>query len=131
MKRTCQVFFPFPKEVDAIPDFSTCTSDNKRKSLKATHALNQKTRADIITMNATLADVFLANLPKAICKTYKLIRMKNPNTVFLHMFEWFIKKYGKTTTEDCKANWQWMAAKWHPANGFKPLATRLFIGALM
>jgi hypothetical protein len=29
-------YFPFPKEVDDVPDFSTCTSDNKRKSLKAT-----------------------------------------------------------------------------------------------
>ncbi len=83
----------------------------------------------MITMNSALADVFLTNLPKAIHETNKPIRMKNPNTVFLHMFEWFIKKYGKTTTKDCKANWQRMAAEWHPANGFEPLMTRLFIGA--
>jgi hypothetical protein len=128
MKCTRQVFFPFPKEVDAIPDFSACTSDNERESLKATHALNQKTRADIIRMNWALANVFLANLSKAICETYKPIRMKNPNMVFLHMFKWFIEKYGKTTTKDCKANRQRMAAKWHPANGFELLATCLFIG---
>jgi hypothetical protein len=79
-------YFLFPKEVDDIPDFSACTSDNKRKSLKATHACDQKTRADIVTINLALFDVFLANLPKAICKTYKLIHMKQPNTVFLHMF---------------------------------------------
>ena len=54
--------------------------------------------------------------------------MNNPNTVFLHMFEWFIEKYGKTTTKDCKANQQQMAAKWHPAIGFEPLVTCLFIG---
>jgi hypothetical protein len=119
----------FPKEVDVIPDFSACTSKNERESLKATHALDQKTRADIITMNSALAVIFLANLPKTICKTYEPIWMKNPNTVFLHMFEWFIKKYGKTTTEDHEANRQRMAAKWHPANSFEPLATRLFIGA--
>jgi hypothetical protein len=35
-------YFPFPKEVDDIPDFSTRTSDNERKSLKATHACDQK-----------------------------------------------------------------------------------------
>jgi hypothetical protein len=56
--------------------------------------------------------------------------MKDPNTVFLYMFDWFIDKYGKTTTEDRKANWQRMSAKWHPSEGFKPLAMRLFIGAL-
>jgi hypothetical protein len=83
-------FFPFPPEVDAVPDFSTCTSDNKYKTLKATNACDQKTRADIITMNAALSDVFLANLPKVIRETYKPIRMKQPNTVFLHMFDWFV-----------------------------------------
>jgi hypothetical protein len=31
--------------------------------------------------------------------------------------------------EDCKANYQCMAADWHPANGFNTLVLRLFIGA--
>ena len=48
--------------------------------------------------------------------------------VFLYMFDWFIERYGKTTSEDRKANRQRMAAEWHPSKGFKPLATRLFIG---
>ncbi len=56
-------------------------------------------------MNATLSNVFLANLAKAILKTYEPIRMKQPNTVFLHMFNWFINKYSKTTIEGCKENW--------------------------
>ena len=55
--------------------------------------------------------------------------MKQPNTVFLHMLDWFITKYGKTTTEDREENWQRIAADWHPSGGFEPLATRLFIGA--
>ena len=55
-------------------------------------------------MNATLSNVFLAILPKTICKTYKPIHMKQLNTVFLHMFDWFINKYGKMTTKDCKEN---------------------------
>ncbi len=57
-------------------------------------------------MNAALSDVFLANLLKAIRETYEPIRMKQPNTVFLHMFDWFIMKYGKITTEDRKVNRQ-------------------------
>ncbi len=96
----------FPKEVDDVPDFSACTSNNERKSFKATHAHNQKTRADIVTMNLALSDVFLANLPKAICETYKPICMKQPDTVFLHMFSWFIMEYRHTTTKDCEENWQ-------------------------
>ena len=83
--------FPFPPKVDSIPDFATCTSDNNCKSPKATHARDQKTRVDIVTMNLALADVFLANLPKAICDTYEPIQMKDPNTIFLYMFNWFIE----------------------------------------
>ncbi len=97
-------FFPFPVKVDAIPDFSACTTDNERETLKATNARDRKTRADIDTMNAAISDIFLANLPKAICETYEPIRMKQPNTVFLHMFDWFITNYGKTTAKDCKDN---------------------------
>jgi hypothetical protein len=80
-------YFPFPKEVDDVPDFSACTSNNECKSLKATLARDQKTRVDIVTMNAALSNVFLANLPKVICETYKPICMKQLNTVFLHMFD--------------------------------------------
>ncbi len=53
--------------------------------------------------------------------------MKQPNTVFLHMFDWFITKYGRTTTKDREINWQRMAATWHPTKGFDPLAMHLFI----
>ncbi len=80
-------------------------------------------------MNAALSNVFLANLPKAIGEKNKPICMKQPNTVFLHMFNWFITKYGRTTAKDCEENWQRMAATWQLSKGFEPLATRLFIGA--
>jgi hypothetical protein len=45
------------------------------------------------------------------------------------MFDWFITKYGPTTTKDCKENQQRMAATWHPSKGFEPLPTCLFISA--
>jgi hypothetical protein len=35
-------FFLFPPEVDAVPNFSTCTSDNECKTLKAMNAHNKK-----------------------------------------------------------------------------------------
>ena len=87
-------FFPFPNEVDTVSDFTMCTYDNERESMKATHARNRKTRADIVTMNSALTDVLLANLPKAIQETYEPIRMNDPNMVFLYiyMFDWFIKR---------------------------------------
>ncbi len=53
--------------------------------------------------------------------------MKDPKTVFLYMFDWFIEQYGKTMSKDHEANRQQMAAGWHPAEGFEPLVMRLFI----
>jgi hypothetical protein len=35
-------YFLFPMEVDNVPHFSACTSDNEHESLKATHARNHK-----------------------------------------------------------------------------------------
>jgi hypothetical protein len=122
-------FFPFPKEVEEVPDFKNCTDDNQHETLRLTHALARKTRADIITMNAALSDVFLVNLPKLIRNGYNPIHMGSPNTVFLHMFQWFIKKYGVTTAEEQVENRQQMAADWQPADGFEQLVTRLFLGA--
>jgi hypothetical protein len=61
-------YFPFPDEVESIPNFSACNSDNEHETLKATNARDQKPRADIITMNAALSDVFLANSQKQFTK---------------------------------------------------------------
>ncbi len=80
-------------------------------------------------MNSALADVFLANLPKSIRDGYNPIRMGSPNTVFLHMFDWFIKKYGVTTAEEREENRKRMAADWQPTDAFEQLVTRLFLGA--
>ncbi len=55
--------------------------------------------------------------------------MKQPNTVFLHMFDWFITKYGLPQPKIARKNWQRMAATWYPSKGFEPLTMRLFIGA--
>jgi hypothetical protein len=97
-------FFPFPKEVEEVPDFNNCMDDNQQETLKSTHALAKKTRADIVTMNVALSDMFLANLPKLICDGYDPIHMGLPNTVFLHMFDWFIKQYGVTTAKEREEN---------------------------
>jgi hypothetical protein len=100
------IYFPFPIEVDAVPNFATCQTDNKCKTLKATYTHDQKLRLDTITMNDAFTDIFLEILPKSIRKTYEPIRMKEPNTVLPHMFNWFIVKCGKRMTKDHKENCQ-------------------------
>ncbi len=79
-------------------------------------------------MYAALSDVFIANLPKLICNGYNPIRMGLPNTVFLHMLDWFIKKHGVTMAEEREENRQRIAADWQPTDGFEQLVTRLFLG---
>jgi hypothetical protein len=93
-------YFPFPVEVDAVPNFATCQAENECKTFKATHAHDQKTRSDIAIMIAALLDVYLGNPPKATRKAYRQICMNEQNTVFIYMFDWFFGKYGKMTTKD-------------------------------
>jgi hypothetical protein len=52
-------FVPFPPVIDEIPDYTGCVDDNNRILKCTKHALDKKTRADIITMNAALTNVFL------------------------------------------------------------------------
>jgi hypothetical protein len=64
-------FVPFPAMVLDVPNFSTCNNKNKRATTRAMHALAKKTRADIITMNITLADVFLECLSLQVCASFQ------------------------------------------------------------
>jgi hypothetical protein len=52
-------FAPIPPVVDKVPNYTSFTNKNDRATTCAKYALNKKTRADIITMNAALTDVFL------------------------------------------------------------------------
>jgi hypothetical protein len=96
---------------------------------KSNHALNKKTRADIITMNAALTDVFLGTVSVRVCAAFQQRCLSEPKIVFVDMFEWFTKHYGTTTAEDCNANCQRMAADWHPSDSSDALALRFSTGA--
>ena len=52
-------FEAIPPVVDKVPDYAKCTDKNDHTTTCTKHALNKKTRADIITMNTALTDVFL------------------------------------------------------------------------
>jgi hypothetical protein len=52
-------FAPFPPLIPDVPDFSECTDENERATVRTKHALNKKMRANIITMNIALTDIFL------------------------------------------------------------------------
>jgi hypothetical protein len=97
--------------------------------LYATHAQDKKMRADIVMMNTALADVFVEAMSSQVCASFQWRRLCEPNILFVDLFLWFVNQYGKTTAEDRKANWQHMAADWHPAEGFNALILRLFTGA--
>ncbi len=52
-------FTPFLPVIDKVPDYTGCVDDNDCASKHVKHALDKKTRANIVTMNAALTDVFL------------------------------------------------------------------------
>ena len=122
-------FAPIPPVVDEVPDYTSCTDKNDRATTRTRHALDKKTRADIFTMNAALTNVFLAAVLVGVRATFQQWHLREPNVVFVDMFEWFTQHYRTTTAEDCDVNRQRMAAAWHPGNSFDALALRLFTGA--
>jgi hypothetical protein len=122
-------FAPFPPIVPDVLDYTACTNNNKHATVKATHTIDKKMRADIVTMNTALANIFLKALSSQVCASFLQWRLCKPNIIFIDMFVWFVNHYGKTIAEDCKANRQQMVANWHPADGFNTLVLRLFTGA--
>jgi hypothetical protein len=91
---------PFPPVVDEVPDYTRCVDENKRALKHAMHALDKKTRADIVTMNAALTYVFLDTLSLQVRASFQQRCLCKPNIVFVEMFHWFIGHYGKTTADD-------------------------------
>jgi hypothetical protein len=121
-------FAPFPSVIDKVPDYMGCVDDNNHASKRAKHALNKKTRADIVTMNAALTNVFLNALSSQVRASFQQHHLCKPHIIFVDMFEWFVGHYGKMMAKDHNANRQCMAANWHPTNGFATLALHLFTG---
>ena len=120
--------YPFPTDVDEVPDFSACTTDNDRAGAKITHAILLKMCNDVVNMNAALINTLLSLIPSAFKLLYELERMMDPNAVFRQCFNWFVAKYGRTSAEDRKTNRTAMATDWHPSMGFEVLTSRLFRG---
>jgi hypothetical protein len=123
-------FGPFPPMIDEVPDYTGCIDDNDHTSKHAKHALNKKTRVDIVTMNAALTNVFLDTLSSQVPAFFQQRRLCKPNIVFVDMFKWFVGHYGKTMAEDRDVNRLCMAADWHPTNKFDTLTLCLFTGAV-
>ncbi len=67
-------------------------------------------RANIMTMNAAPPNDFFDTLSLQVCMAFQQRRLHKQNIFFVNMFSWFVDHYGKTKAEDCKENWQQMAA---------------------
>jgi hypothetical protein len=112
--------YPFPTDVDEVPNFSACTTDNNRAGAKIMHAFLLKTHNNVVNMNAALIDTLLGLILSAFKILYEQERMMNPNAVFRQSFNWFVAKYGRTSADDRETNRTAMAADWHPSMGVLP-----------
>jgi hypothetical protein len=83
--------YPFPADVDEVPDFRACTTDKDRAAAKITHPILLKTRNDVVNMNIALINTLLSLIPSAFKLLYKQERMVDPNAVFRQCFNWFCK----------------------------------------
>ncbi len=74
--------YPFPDDVDEVPNFSACNNDNKRATAKITHRNLLKTRNDVVNLNAALIDTLLGLILTAFKLLYEQERMMDRNAVF-------------------------------------------------
>jgi hypothetical protein len=123
-----QDVYPFPDNVDEVPDFTASTNNNKCAAIKILHTILIKTCNNIVNMNVAHINILLSPIPTAFKLLYEQERMMDPNAVFRQCFDWFIIKYGCTLAEDRETNWMVMAANWHLSMGFEVLTSRLFCG---
>jgi hypothetical protein len=96
--------YPFPANVDEVPDYISCTNDNECIAAKKMHAILLKMRNDIVSMNAALINTLLSLIPTAFKLLYEQERMMNTNAVFQQCLDWFVINYGCTLAEDCETN---------------------------
>jgi hypothetical protein len=95
-----QDMYPFPDNVDEVPNFTACTNNSKRATAKILHTINLKTH-NVINMNAVLIDTLLSLISSAFKLLYEHERMLNPN------YYWFVINYGRTLAKIVRPNgWQ-------------------------
>ena len=123
-----ETYVPIPPLIDNVPDYSVCANDNECATVKAQHAILSTTCADIITMKVALIDIFLSLLSSGVRASFQQQCLQMPNIIFVDLFNWFVNKYGTTTTKDHDLNHQRMAANWHPLEDFDALTLCLFTG---
>jgi hypothetical protein len=63
-------FTPFSPLILDVPNFFACTNENKRATICKKHALDNKMRANIITMKIALTKVFLKCLSSQVCMSF-------------------------------------------------------------
>jgi hypothetical protein len=122
-------FVPFLLKVPDMPDYTVCIDDNGCTMVPTMHPQDKKLQADIVTMNTALANVFLEAMLSQVHASFRQRCLHEPNILFVDLFLWFVNQFSKTMANDCKANWQRMAADWHPADWFDALILCLFTGA--
>ena len=120
--------YPFPDDVNEVPDFMACNNDNNHATAKITHTILLKTRNDVINMNTALIDTLLGLIPMSFKLLFEQEWMMDPNTVFCQCFDWFVNKYGRASAKDSETNLTAMAANLHPSMGFEVLTSHLFCG---
>jgi hypothetical protein len=86
-------FVPFLPIVTDVPGYTECMNNNKHTTVKAVHAINKKTWADIVTMNKSPANVFLKALSLQVRPSFLQRRLCKLNIIFANMFVWFVDHY--------------------------------------
>jgi hypothetical protein len=98
-------FAPFLPIVPDVPNYTACTNNNKRATVKAMHTFDKKMRADNVTMNTTIANVFLEALSSQVRASFLQQHLHKLNIVFVNMFVWFVARLRRRIAKQTVSAW--------------------------
>ncbi len=81
--------YPFPNDVDEVPDFTACNNNNKTRNCQKSALISPQNVQHIVNMNAVLINTLLSLIPMAFKLLYKQEWMMDPNADFRQCFHWF------------------------------------------
>ena len=63
--------YPFPRDVNKVPNFTACTNNNECPTAKIMHTILLKSNNDVVNMNTRVIDTLLSLIPRAFKLLYR------------------------------------------------------------
>ena len=127
---TLEQYPVIPNPPPPIANYKGDVDASDRATTKNEGELNKKTFYECINMNAALVTHFLSLVNPTFKTCYELTQLSYPNSPFLNLFDFFMRKYKRCDEQDRAHNKLLMHDKWTPTDEFEKLVTQMNTGVM-